>query len=53
MMEFLFEKYLLQNRYDETTNMFYNGIITLHDYQIFIEYYENQATIKLFTVNLN
>ena len=44
------ENYLLQNRYDYITNLFAKGIITKKDYLTFIDYYENETTIKLFTV---
>lgn len=53
MLHFKVENYLLQNRYDYITNLFAKGIITKKDYLTFIDYYENEATIKLFTVNLN
>ena len=47
------ENYLLQKRYDYITNLFLKGKITKEDYKIFIDYYENEATTNLFTVNLN
>lgn len=53
MLYFKTTEYLLQKRYDYTTNLFLKGFVTKEDYKIFIDYYENEATINLFTVNLN
>lgn len=45
--------YLLQKRYDRVTILFFDGKMSILDYQIFINYFENEATKKLFTINLN
>jgi hypothetical protein len=46
-------KYLFEKEYQTITQMFIDGTITKEQYFIFVEYYENETTKKLFTINLN
>jgi hypothetical protein len=46
-------KYLLQNQYDNITMNYVDGFINILDFMLFVEYYESEITIKLFTVCLN
>jgi hypothetical protein len=46
-------KYLFEKEYQTITKMFIDGSITQEQYFIFVEYYENETTKKLFTINLN
>jgi hypothetical protein len=46
-------KYLFEKEYQTITQMFIDGSITQEQYFIFVDYYENETTKKLFTINLN
>lgn len=45
--------YLFDKKYELITEMFINGLMEKQDYFKFVEYFENQARKKLFTINLN